>query len=189
MPQKKISIIGGQWRGRKLFVPYGNGLHPTTHRVREMLFNWLAYDIYQAKCLDCFSGSGALGFEALSRHASSITLLEKNQIIARQLTKNKKILGASNGHIINTNTLHYISKKGIPHHIIFIDPPFYQGLIIKTITLLERNFWLENESLIYIESEINKTDIPVPKNWQIYRKKITGQVESRLYLRLKINHE
>ncbi|VFP87477.1 16S rRNA (guanine(966)-N(2))-methyltransferase RsmD [Candidatus Erwinia haradaeae] len=185
MTKKKISIIGGQWRGRKLFVPNSIGLHPTTHRIREMLFNWLRSDIYQAKCLDCFSGSGSLGFEALSRNASSVTLLEIQQTVVRQLLKNREILGANSGHIVHTNSLHYISKKGTPYHIVFIDPPFHHNLIIKTITLLEKNSWLENESLIYIESEINKIELAVPKNWKLYRQKTTGQVESLLYQRLQ----
>ncbi len=75
----QIRIIGGQWRGRKLPVPDSAGLRPTTDRVRETLFNWLAPDLPQARCLDCFAGSGALGLEALSRYAGSVTLLERNQ--------------------------------------------------------------------------------------------------------------
>ena len=74
----QIRIIGGQWRGRKLPVPESPGLRPTTDRVRETLFNWLAPSIVDANCLDCFAGSGALGLEALSRYAANATLLENN---------------------------------------------------------------------------------------------------------------
>ena len=75
-PAGQIRIIGGQWRGRKLPVPDSPGLRPTTDRVRETLFNWLAPSMVDARCLDCFAGSGALGLEALSRYAASATLLE-----------------------------------------------------------------------------------------------------------------
>lgn len=83
----QIRIIGGQWRGRKLPVPNSAGLRPTTDRVRETLFNWLAPVIQGARCLDCFAGSGALGLEALSRYAGSATLLEFERPVAQQLEK------------------------------------------------------------------------------------------------------
>ncbi|ADO11161.1 Putative methylase [Pantoea vagans C9-1] len=83
----QIRIIGGQWRGRKLPVPDSAGLRPTTDRVRETLFNWLAPVLPEARCLDCFAGSGALGLEALSRYAGSATLLELERPVAQQLTK------------------------------------------------------------------------------------------------------
>lgn len=83
----QIRIIGGQWRGRKLPVPNSPGLRPTTDRVRETLFNWLAPVIQDARCLDCFAGSGALGLEALSRYAGSATLLEFERPVAQQLEK------------------------------------------------------------------------------------------------------
>lgn len=83
----QIRIIGGQWRGRKLPVPESPGLRPTTDRVRETLFNWLAPSIVDASCLDCFAGSGALGLEALSRYAANATLLEMERGVAQQLQK------------------------------------------------------------------------------------------------------
>ena len=81
----QIRIIAGQWRGRKLPVPDSPGLRPTTDRIRETLFNWLAPYIVDARCLDCFAGSGALAIEALSRYAASATLLEKDRAVAHQL--------------------------------------------------------------------------------------------------------
>ena len=93
----QIRIIGGQWRGRKLPVPESPGLRPTTDRVRETLFNWLAPSMVDARCLDCFAGSGALGLEALSRYAGSTTLLEMERGVAQQLQKNLATLKASNG--------------------------------------------------------------------------------------------
>lgn len=182
-PAGQIRIIGGLWRGRKLPVPDSAGLRPTTDRVRETLFNWLAADIQQAKCLDCFAGSGALGLEALSRHAASATLLELERPVAQQLEKNLATLGARNGKVINTNTLQFLAQKGEAHHLVFIDPPFRKGLLEQTIALLEDNGWLSNEALIYVESEVEQGLPPVPANWQLHREKVAGQVAYRLYIR------
>lgn len=179
----QIRIIGGQWRGRKLPVPDSAGLRPTTDRIRETLFNWLAADIQQAKCLDCYAGSGALGLEALSRHAASATLLELERPVAQQLEKNLATLGSKNGRVINTNALQFLAGKGEAHHLVFIDPPFRKGLLEQTLTLLENNGWLSDEALIYVESEVESGLPPVPVNWQLHREKLAGQVACRLYLR------
>ena len=179
----QIRIIGGQWRGRKLPVPDSAGLRPTTDRVRETLFNWLAPNIQGAKCLDCFAGSGALGLEALSRHAGSATLLELERPVAQQLEKNLATLGAKSGRVVNTNTLQYLSQAGEPHDLVFIDPPFRKGLLEQTLTLLETQGWLADEALIYVESEVENGLPPVPVGWQLHREKIAGQVAYRLYNR------
>ncbi|MGL5584420.1 MAG: 16S rRNA (guanine(966)-N(2))-methyltransferase RsmD, partial [Plesiomonas sp.] len=89
----QIRIISGQWRGRKLPVPDSPGLRPTTDRVRETLFNWLAPVLHGARCLDCFAGSGALGLEALSRYADHVVLLEFERHVADTLQKNVRDLG------------------------------------------------------------------------------------------------
>lgn len=179
----QVRIIGGQWRGRKLLVPESVGLRPTTDRMRETLFNWLAPYISQARCLDCFAGSGALGLEALSRHALSATLLELKQPIALQLKKNLSMLGISNGKVINTETLLWLTQLGKAYDLVFIDPPFRKDLINKTIHLLENYQWLAKDALIYVESEA-EIDIPlVPVNWRLYREKNAGQVVCRLYKR------
>ena len=179
----QIRIIGGQWRGRKLPVPESPGLRPTTDRVRETLFNWLAPSIVDASCLDCFAGSGALGLEALSRYAANATLLEMERGVAQQLQKNLATLKASNAKVVNTNTLAFLAQAGTPHHIVFVDPPFRKGLLEETLKLLENNGWLSDEALIYIESEVENGLPPVPVNWHPYREKVAGQVAYRLYQR------
>ena len=179
----QIRIIGGQWRGRKLPVPESPGLRPTTDRVRETLFNWLAPSIVDANCLDCFAGSGALGLEALSRYAANATLLEMERGVAQQLQKNLATLKASNAKVVNTNTLAFLAQAGAPHNIVFVDPPFRKGLLEETLTLLENNGWLSDEALIYIESEVENGLPPVPMNWHVYREKVAGQVAYRLYQR------
>lgn len=179
----QIRIIGGQWRGRKLPVPESPGLRPTTDRVRETLFNWLAPSIVDAHCLDCFAGSGALGLEALSRYAGSATLLEMERQVAQQLQKNLATLKATHGKVVNTNTLAFLNQTGTPHDIVFVDPPFRKGLLEETLHLLESNGWLANDALIYVESEVENGLPPVPASWDLHREKIAGQVAYRLYQR------
>ncbi|MEM6161219.1 16S rRNA (guanine(966)-N(2))-methyltransferase [Erwinia sp. P6884] len=179
----QIRIIGGLWRGRKLPVPDSAGLRPTTDRVRETLFNWLAPDIQGARCLDCFAGSGALGLEALSRHAASVTLIELERPVAQLLEKNLATLGATAGRVLNTNTLQWLAQQGEPHDLVFIDPPFRKGLLEQTLTLLENNGWLAADALIYVESEVENGLPTVPVSWHLHREKIAGQVASRLYIR------
>ncbi|MDA3134523.1 16S rRNA (guanine(966)-N(2))-methyltransferase [Atlantibacter subterranea] len=179
----QIRIIGGQWRGRKLPVTDSPGLRPTTDRVRETLFNWLAPYMVDARCLDCFAGSGALGLESLSRYAASATLLEMERPVAQQLQKNLATLKAAHGKVVNTNTLNYLNQTGTPHDIVFIDPPFRKGLLDETLSLLEKNGWLADGALIYVESEVENGMPPVPASWQLHREKVAGQVAYRLYLR------
>ena len=179
----QIRIIGGQWRGRKLPVPDSPGLRPTTDRVRETLFNWLAPSMVDARCLDCFAGSGALGLEALSRYAASTTLLEMERHVAQQLQKNLATLKAEHGKVVNTNTLTYLNQSGTPHDVVFVDPPFRKGLLEETLNLLEVNGWLADGALIYVESEVENGLPPVPASWSLHREKIAGQVAYRLYHR------
>jgi 16S rRNA (guanine966-N2)-methyltransferase len=179
----QIRIIGGQWRGRKLPVPDSPGLRPTTDRVRETLFNWLAPVLAGAHCLDCFAGSGALGLEALSRYAASATLLEYNRTVAQQLTKDLSLLNATTGKIIHTDTLNWLQQEGHPYDVVFLDPPFRKGLLAQTITYLEQQKWLAAEAWIYIEAEVEQGELNVPANWQLHREKVAGQVAYRLYHR------
>ncbi|ALV93841.1 MULTISPECIES: 16S rRNA (guanine(966)-N(2))-methyltransferase [Pantoea] len=185
----QIRIIGGQWRGRKLPVPDSAGLRPTTDRVRETLFNWLAPDIQEARCLDCFAGSGALGLEALSRYAASATLLEMERAVAQQLSQNLQTLRATQGTVVQTNTLQWLNQPGEPFDVVFVDPPFRKGLLLETLTLLEKNGWLAENALIYVESEVEHGTPVAPANWDLYREKIAGQVAYRLYQRQQETHD
>ncbi|HIF9084682.1 TPA: 16S rRNA (guanine(966)-N(2))-methyltransferase RsmD [Photobacterium damselae] len=178
-----VRIISGQWRGRKLPVHDVEGLRPTTDRVKETLFNWLAQDIYQAKCLDLFAGSGSLSFEALSRGAESLTMIELNQKAAAQLKQNLTAIGATNATLHNTNSVNFLNQAGTPHDLVFIDPPFRKDLIQQVIAALEANHWLSPNALIYIEAEKELGSIDVPPSWHLYREKTAGQVCYRLFIR------
>lgn len=179
----QIRIIGGQWRGRKLPVPDSDGLRPTTDRVRETLFNWLAPYIAGSRCLDCFAGSGALTLEALSRYAAKAIMLEKQRSIAAQLQQNLQCVDAKQAKVVQTDTLGWLEQSGQPFDIVFIDPPFRQGLIDPVMLLLEKNHWLSNDAWIYIECEAEHKQLEVPTHWRLHREKQAGQVIYRLYHR------
>lgn len=188
-PQKQTSkamgevrVIAGLWRGRKLSVLNAEGLRPTTDRVKETLFNWLMMDVANARCLDCFAGSGSLGIEALSRQAQAVVFLEKFANAAQQLKKNLASLKTDKGTVINTDTLTYLSQKNStePFEIIFIDPPFHHNFVPQVLTLLQQNNWLVENALIYVETEKNHPPLLLAKNWQVIKEKSAGMVTSRL---------
>ncbi len=189
-----VRIISGQWRGRKLPVQQVEGLRPTTDRIKETLFNWLAADVYQANCLDVFAGSGSLGFEALSRQAAQVTFIELDTSAARQITQNIQTLKAQNAKVMNTNALSYLSQAvnqqalnadetPKPFDLVFIDPPFRKDLIAEVVQQLEHNQWLAEDALIYIETEKELQLPAMPLNWQLMKEKQAGQVCFRLYQR------
>ncbi|EKO3933347.1 16S rRNA (guanine(966)-N(2))-methyltransferase RsmD [Vibrio fluvialis] len=182
-PSGQVRIISGLWRGRKLPVHDAEGLRPTTDRVKETLFNWLAQDIPRAKCLDLFAGSGGLGFESASRQAEKVTMLEMNPQAFAQLKTNIAALKANNIEAINTDTLTYLKQPGQAYDVVFIDPPFRQGLLQETVQLLEQNGWLAANAMIYIESEKELPLTELPDSWQLYREKLAGQVCYRLFER------
>ena len=188
-PQKQTSkamgevrVIAGLWRGRKLPILNAEGLRPTTDRVKETLFNWLMMDVANARCLDCFAGSGSLGIEALSRQAQAVVFLEKFTNAAQQLKKNLASLKTDKGMVINTDTLAYLAQKNNdnPFDIIFIDPPFHHQFVPQILPLLQQNNWLAENALIYVETEKNHPPLPLAENWQIIKEKSAGMVTSRL---------
>lgn len=176
-----IRIIAGKHRGRKLPVLMADGLRPTTDRVKETVFNWLMPYINQSHCLDCFAGAGSLGFEAFSRNAAQVTLVELDKSAAQQLRQNKELLNASNIAIYQQDALNYLSQ--VPPQgfdVVFIDPPFRQALVAKTCQLLS-NGWLNNNALVYIEMETENDQLSLPDNWSLLKEKVAGQVSYRLY--------
>lgn len=179
----EVRIIAGLWRGRKLPVLDSQGLRPTTDRIKETLFNWLMPYIVGARCLDCFAGSGSLGFEALSRQASAVQFFELDKTAAKQLQQNLQRLDCSKGVIQQGDSLQLLAH-GNPHapfDIVFLDPPFQQNLIAPTLDLLTQQNWLSDNALIYIESEKQLGELSVPPNWQLLKEKIGGEVCFRLY--------
>ena len=175
-----IRIIAGLHRGRKLPVLMSEGLRPTTDRVKETVFNWLMPFIQDSNCLDCFAGSGGLGFEALSRGASHVSLIELNKAAARQLKENQQLLKTDNISIINSDAISFIKSNTQKFDVVFLDPPFRKGFIEQTTQLLNENSLADN-ALIYIEMESEHNDQQLPLNWKLLKEKVAGQVIYRLY--------
>ncbi|MBT0587692.1 16S rRNA (guanine(966)-N(2))-methyltransferase RsmD [Alteromonas sp. SM 2104] len=150
-----IRIISGQWRGRKLPVLSAQGLRPTTDSTKETLFNWLMHDVYDANCLDLFAGSGGLGFEALSRGAASVTMVEQYPPGAAQLRENAQQLKLSSEQleVVQGDALRYLSACQRAFNIIFLDPPFEQNLLQPALDAIFSAGLLATDGLIYIEAE------------------------------------
>ncbi|WED21752.1 16S rRNA (guanine(966)-N(2))-methyltransferase RsmD [Vibrio sp. JC009] len=178
-----VRIIAGLWRGRKLPVKDAEGLRPTTDRVKETVFNWLAMDVPAAKCLDLFAGSGGLGFESASRQAEQVTMLELNPEAHKQLLANIQLLKTDRIEAVNTDALAYLKQQGSQYDVVFIDPPFRKGLLEETMQLLETNGWLADNAMIYIETEKELVLEGIPENWHLNKEKAAGQVCYRLFER------
>lgn len=180
-----IRVISGQWKGRKLPVLDRDGLRPTTDRTKETLFNWLAPYVAQTQCLDAFAGAGSLGIEALSRQANHCVFYEKDKTAARQIQTNMQLVKASSDtyRVVQGDTLQLL---GAPNHqqgfdLIFVDPPFNQGLAAKTVDLIDENRWLANDGIIYIETELAAANYAVPNTWHLLKESQTKQLCYRLY--------
>ena len=178
-----VRIISGLYRGRKLQVLLAEGLRPTTDRVKETVFNWLMPYVRDAKALDCFAGSGSLGFEALSRGAENITFIEMNKAAANQIKQNIGLLKATNAQIIHGDCLSHLKQAKQTFDLVFIDPPFRQGLVVECAKQLELTESLADKAIIYLECEQELTDIDLPSHWQLLKQKQAGQVSYRLYQR------
>lgn len=178
----QVRIIAGQWRSRRLPIQDLEGLRPTTDRVRETLFNWLANDLVNARVLDCFGGSGALALEALSRYASFAQIIELQRGAAMQLKENLQTLKCDKAEVLNADTL-VVLQRGCEQgfDVVFIDPPFRKGLAEKTIQLLDTQGWLNDSALIYVEIESELTQLAIPSRWHALKEKNAGQVSYRLY--------
>ncbi len=183
-PGGKLRIIGGEWRSRQLPVVELPGLRPTTDRVRETLFNWLQNDVPGARCLDLFAGSGALGFEAASRGAAAVVLLEYQESAAKVLAQNIQTLKAGNIQLLRQDALAFLKSQ--PTHkfdIVFLDPPFDSDYLGEACMLLEQGGWLSEQACIYIESDSRHALPELPASWVQVRAKKAGQVSYYLIRR------
>ena len=160
------------------------GLRPTTDRVKETLFNWLATDVRHSRCLDVFAGSGSLGFEALSRYASYVMMIEQEPKAARQLQQNLQTLQCTQAQVVCRDALQVLQQPCTePFELVFLDPPFRKELLSQVIPLLEQQGWLADSALIYLGRENEGTPPVIPANWQLLKDKQAGQVCYQLYLR------
>lgn len=169
-----IRIIGGQYRGKKLHFPEIDGLRPTPDRVRETLFNWLMNDVRDARCLDAFAGSGALGLEAFSRGASQVVFIEQSPQAHANLQKILTQFNSPKLKIIKTDTLNYLQHSSEQFDLIFLDPPFAQNYIPDCLNYIVQNKLMATGGLVYIESPTVIT--PDEQLWQPIKLKQAGHV-------------
>ena len=177
-----LRIIGGRWRGRRLRFPDAEGLRPTPDRVRETLFNWLGQSLDGRTCLDLFAGSGALGFEAASRGAASVIMVERTPRIASALAANARMLDADQRlQVLRADALEFASSRDARaprFDVVFLDPPYRQGWIERIEPLLPR--LVADDGAVYIEAE---QALSVCGAWQIVRQGHAGQVYFHLMRR------
>jgi 16S rRNA (guanine966-N2)-methyltransferase len=178
----QLRIIGGQWRGRKLAFTPEPGLRPTTDRVRETLFNWLAPDIQGARCLDLFAGSGALGLEALSRGAARCDFIDSSAASLRQIGLHLDALQAGNSGFCHPGSaLEFLATTADQWDIAFVDPPFGADLVTSSCAQLDRPGLLAPPAMVYVET--GKREQPeFPESWQLHREKRAGDVCYRLFV-------
>ena len=176
-----VRIIAGQYRSRRLPVVSVDGLRPTGDRVRETLFNWLQNDVSGARCLDAYAGTGALGFEAASRFAKSVTLVELNRTAAQALIQSQELLGAESVEVVNQSFDDYAASGPEPFDIVFIDPPFvgtHYGAVLQSVQSI-----VAPGGLVYVESPktLRDADAIIPAHWHLRRDKQFGDVRARLF--------
>ena len=179
-----MRLIGGSHGGRRLQFPAAMGLRPTAERVRETLFNWLQQDIARVNCLDLFAGSGALGFEAASRGAAQVTMIESQRNVFRSLQQNSSLLQTQElVRLIHSDALRWLQGVAEMYQVVFLDPPFNSKLMQPVIDQLEHGGWLMPEALIYLEQDVHEELPRLPDSWHIMRDKSAGQVRYQLVQR------
>ena len=136
MTRNRVRIIAGTWRSRVIRFPPAAALRPTPDRVRETLFNWLGQRLDGLACLDLFAGSGALGFEALSRGARRVVMVERDRAVAAALRASAKELGASGADIVEGDSLKYLERSAERFDVVFLDPPFASDLAARALEAL-----------------------------------------------------
>ncbi|SEP85584.1 16S rRNA (guanine966-N2)-methyltransferase [Ectothiorhodospira magna] len=176
----RLRIIGGQWRSRRLPVPDGPGLRPTPDRVRETLFNWLQPMISGARCLDLFAGSGALGFEAASRGAATVVMVERDGRVAAHLKTQVTALGAAHVEILARDGLTYLATCDDGFDLVFLDPPYGKGLLSGCLVHLSRPGLLRPGARVYLEQALSEPAPELPTGWTVVKETQAGEVLGRL---------
>ncbi|MBV8679973.1 MAG: 16S rRNA (guanine(966)-N(2))-methyltransferase RsmD [Aquitalea sp.] len=173
--RNKVRIIGGQYRRRLLPFPDAEGLRPTPDRVRETVFNWLGQELYGKRCLDLFAGSGALGFEAASREAARVVMVEKSRKVAESLKANRQLLAAASIDIVPMDAMHYLKSCREKFDVIFLDPPYDSDLLQQALPLLAS--LLAEGGVLYFEARHWPEEMA---DWHIEKQGKAGMVHYAL---------
>jgi 16S rRNA (guanine966-N2)-methyltransferase len=170
-----VRIIGGEWRRRLIRFPAARELRPTPDRMRETLFNWLGQDLTGQTCLDLFAGSGALGFEAASRGAKQVVMVERDAQIYRALQATHTMLGADQVELARADALAFLRSDLRRYGVVFLDPPFHLDLLPRLLPLLPGR--LDEGSRVYLESD----RVPeLPEGYELLRQSRAGRVHGLL---------
>jgi len=173
----RVRIIGGMFRSRVLRFSPRPGLRPTPDRVRETVFNWLGQDLSGRDCCDLFAGSGALGFEAVSRGARRVVMVEQDARVFAALGQNVRLLGCEAVvELWRGDALEFLREAPRAFDIVFLDPPFDSGLLARVAPALPR--LTRRGGMAYVESA---GGIELPEPWQLYRQGKAGQVTYQLF--------
>ncbi len=182
--KNEVRIIGGIWRSRRVRFPDRPGLRPTPDRVRETLFNWLGQDLTGRDCLDLFAGSGALGFEAASRGARCVTMVENDAAAWKALQDNRETLAATAVTAVRADALEFLKNLRDPHlqryHVVFLDPPFADDHWPQLLTQLPRH--MAAGGLVYCE---RAQPLSALDGWEVVKSGRAGQVSHQLLKRVK----
>lgn len=174
MTEKKLNTVrinAGEWRSRLLKFPDSQGLRPTPERVRQTVFNWLGQDLTGQTCLDLFAGTGVMGFEALSRNAKSVVIVEKTAAVYKAILDNKTMLKADAAQVLNMDALVFLDKNQQLFDVVFLDPPYHQGWLDKVLLQLPKH--LSKQGVVYVEAEYALADSDV---WQVFKQSKAGNV-------------
>ncbi len=174
--RNRVRIIAGKWRSRILTFPPAAQLRPTPDRVRETLFNWLGQRVDGLACVDLFAGSGALGFEAASRGASRVVMVERDRAVAAALRDSARALEAENLEVVEGDALSYLEHCPERFDVAFVDPPYASDLAARAIERLPR--CLRPGARLYVESA---QPLALPAPWRALREDRAGAVRYALF--------
>jgi 16S rRNA (guanine966-N2)-methyltransferase len=169
----KIRIIGGEYRGRRIAVPDRPGLRPTPDRVRETLFNWLGQSLVGLSCLDLFAGSGALGFEAASRGAARVVMVEHDRKVFDSLRETRDTIGAAQVELVLDDAFAFLNRKRESFDVVFLDPPFRQNALPAVF----RELKVSPGARVYVESS---EPFAAGEAWRELKRARAGQVSYQL---------
>ena len=182
--KNQLRIIGGNWKRRQLPFASIEGLRPTPDRVRETLFNWLMWDIQNAQVLDLCAGSGALSFEALSRGASQVVMIEPDRTQAKFLTDNLQLLRVSSQHakLKIATAQQVLSTLKEQFDLVFLDPPYSLNLWEQLADLADSS--IKTKAFIYVEADRDLAQLTLPATWKLIKETKAGTVRAGLFQKI-----
>ena len=169
----RVRIIGGEYRGRRIVVPDRPGLRPTPDRVRETLFNWLGQSLDGMSCLDLFAGSGALGFEAASRGAARVVMVEHDRNVFEALERTRDAIGAAQVELVLDDAYAYLKRTKDTFDVVFLDPPFRQN----ALSAVFKHLRVPPGARVYVEAA---EPVVAERGWHELKRARAGQVSYQL---------